>query len=296
MTELDQPEETEEQRLEREAKVRDWRARSALRSAPDLAQYVRAIAVGGKIETGETLREWTAPMRISASDAVDEMFSQLVDWRGRWQRWTPTTEPTAQPGVWRSGDQEVIGFAAGTTPQLAQILVRHQTSWLLEHADSITRQAGAGDYQENVTGIIWALRSKFPTRGHRDREVSPRPCPICGERAVGADWFVEGDPASVRVECAMCGHRIPVKRMRNNATDEWLPTVEVVTDPLIVSEERRLLLAKPLILPSEAAYLVGRTKRTVNRWITDGLATYAHWDGNRRVKLSEVRDWIETTR
>jgi excisionase family DNA binding protein len=276
---------------EEERRIRLWRSRSALNDAPELAMHVRSIAISGRAETGETLREWSAPMMITASDAVDEFFAQLVDWRLSFYRWLEPFRTPLLVTPWTNDEGEAVGFAAGTTPALAQILVRNQTSWLLAHSEAIALHPSGATFQEDVTQMVWSLRSKFPTRAHRERPVLSRPCPVCGELGVQAEWYVKNEPSSVKVECALCGYEIPVRKMRNGATDEWLPTTTVVTDPLIVTAERKALLAKPRILPSEAAYLVGVTKRTVNRWIADGLPTYAHWDRNRRVKLAEVRDW-----
>lgn len=285
-------EETDEERIAREAHVRDWRSRSALRAAAALATHVRSIAVGGKSETGETLREWSAPMRITASDDVDQFFAQLVDWRTYWQRWVPSTATASFTN--RSPTGEVIGFAAGTTPLLAGALVRYQTRLLLEWADTIATRDAATAYHEDVTNLVWQLRAKYPERRRPERPVSPRPCPICGLEAVQADWYVEGDPASVRIECTACGHRIPITNTRNGATAEWLPTTHISLDPKLIREERLQLLLKPLLRPSEAAYLVGKSTSQVNRWILNGLPTYKHpWQKYRHVKLAEVRDWIE---
>lgn len=284
---------TEEEHLAEEARLRQWRTRSALRAAPALATHVRSIAVSGNVERGETLREWTAPMRITAADDLDLFFAQLVDWRSYWQRWVPSTAMASFAN--RNPEGDVIGFAAGTTPSLAGVLVRYQTRLLLEWAEWIAERPAAELYQNDITGMVWQLSAKYPTRGGREKSVSPRVCPVCGEQGVQADWFVEGDPASVRIECALCGHRISVTSVKSGATAEWLPQTETSTDPVVIEEERRVLLAKPMLRPSEAAYLVRKSKAQINRWIIDGLPTYKHpWQPQKHVKLAEVREWILT--
>lgn len=206
-------EETDEEREARLARLRATRARKALQAAPDIALHVRAIATNGKIERGETLAEWTAPMRITATDDVDELFARLVEWVTSWSRVLVTLPTSVTMVAWSrmNGDEfEPLGMKAGTTPEGAAMLIRIQCMWLLTRDDVIAQHPSAAAYQNDILDFIWALRSKYPTAPRPERQVSPRPCPICREPSVGAEWFGP-ELEDVKVECAHCGHEIPLK-------------------------------------------------------------------------------------
>lgn len=258
MVELDIPanmsfEEIEQQRADELAA----RSRTLLRDAPDLVHHVRSIALASP-EGGETLRELNAPMRITAADAADAAFSQLVDWRVYWQRWIETTtrndarvfvsgdQATIQmPKPWSGRSGEVQGFVAGTTPGLAQILTRFQTRWLVDHADQISAHPVGREYHADVVNILAPLGAQFSISG-----------PI--------DLY---------------------------ATDQTHSATEYSRLPDDVQAERHKLLIKAYLLPSEAAVLVRVSKRTVNRWIGHGLEVFLH-DGKRYVRLEDVQAWM----
>lgn len=57
-------------------------------------------------------------------------------------------------------------------------------------------------------------------------------------------------------------------------------------------EIRRELTSRKFLTPSEAAFVIFKSKATINRWILAGLKTYTdQHDGRRYVILSEVHDF-----
>lgn len=43
----------------------------------------------------------------------------------------------------------------------------------------------------------------------------------------------------------------------------------------------------------EAAFIVGKTARTINRWIASGMKVYRHpVHGNRYVRARDVTEWV----
>jgi hypothetical protein len=221
------PVETEQQRLEREARelavLRDRRARRSLREAPGLVMYVRSVSIGGQSERGETLVEWSAPMRIAAADASDAVYAQLVDWVTYWAGVLEVAPPSSAVVASRNfqwahksagfKDAAVLGFKSGTTPEGAYLLVKLLTMWLLTHADRIVAVEDAGAveaYQDDVSRLVRELRGQFPTAPRPQRDVVSRECPKCCVEAVGAEWGSE-DVRDVRVFCGSCGFVVPVK-------------------------------------------------------------------------------------
>lgn len=58
---------------------------------------------------------------------------------------------------------------------------------------------------------------------------------------------------------------------------------------------RRRLIARQLLLPAEAAFLVGKSKRQINRWIRAGLNSYEDSEtGQKYVRLAEVHAWRDS--
>jgi hypothetical protein len=192
--------ETEE---EAAARIRGWRARKALEQAPELMEFVRSIAVGGQSERGETLPEWTAPMRITAAEESDSVYAQLIDWVSFWAEVLDSPPPAVHLSAWRARE-EVQGFRPGTTSNGAHILTRLLTMWLLQRSERIAEHPTAQAYQDDVCGLIWSLRAKYPTAPRPEKLVNPRPCPKCGELGVQAGWGSENE-LDVTVECMICG-------------------------------------------------------------------------------------------
>jgi hypothetical protein len=205
----DIPELTSEQLAEQAAalaKILGVRAHRALLDAPEIAMHVRGIATNGKVERGDTLPEWSAPMRITATDDLDEMYAQLVNWVIYWAE-TLEVQPPASTVVAWSNAKEVQGFRAGTTPDGAAMLVRLQTMWLLGKHEQITASDAGPAYLLDVSRFVFAVNAKYPSKQPRPKQVSPRPCPVCSEPTVGAEWASE-DVLDVRIVCDHCGHEI----------------------------------------------------------------------------------------
>lgn len=212
------------------AQVRAWRARSALRSAPDLAMHIRAVALSGKTERGDELveesgeisrglREWVAPMRISATDDVDDLFVRLLEWVEYWSAVLEVGAPLRATRAWRNfqhshrsagyQDAEVRGLKPGTSPEAARRLVHLLTRWLMEQTESINGSEAAPGYHEDVLAMMSALRGRYPIAPKPEKEASPRECPLCGMPAVLADWAMGPTSSSgVAVWCSMCGQDV----------------------------------------------------------------------------------------
>jgi hypothetical protein len=222
---------------EAEARIRQFRTSKALGQAGELAHYVRGLITAGKVERGETLPEWSAPMKITAADDLDALFAQLVDWVTYWSRQLEFM-PSSTAVVAHRNSNGVQGFKAGTTPEGAAMLVRIQTMWLLNRAAQINRHPTAAAYHENITELIWSIRSRYPTAPRPPKPVSSRPCPICSEPAVGAEWF-SADLHDVLIRCEHCGHEIEPSR---NSVSNWLDaddTMLVRSDLCGVGEHTR---------------------------------------------------------
>jgi hypothetical protein len=184
-----------------EALLRAQRARTALRMAPDLAAHLRTMLTpsDGRTEPGE-LPELRTPLLTDVADAADELFAVLLEWATAWAITFDETEPVAAAYAHRNyqdshpgeghRDARLEGFRAGTTPKQAAALTRAITAYLLPRHDAIAEQPAAPVYFDEVTALVWRLRSASGlTKPHPTREPSPRPCPLCGEYAVRAEYF-----------------------------------------------------------------------------------------------------------
>lgn len=184
-----------------------WRARGALQEAPEVVAHVRSLVVDadGRTEPGETLRIDSTPLRVTPTDAADEMYAQLVSWVLYWAERLELPAP-ATAVAW-SNMREVQGFRAGTTTQGAALLTRLQTMWLLTHHDAIVADEYGPQYIADITGAIWKLRNRYPMRdrGTRDQPSASRPCPLCKGDTVDVHWFSEEDQDLPVVLCSLCG-------------------------------------------------------------------------------------------
>lgn len=201
--------ETEEQAA---ARIQAFRLRRALEDAPAQFQFVQSIAVGGQGEKGETLREWSAPMRITAADDVDAAFKPLIEYAMFFAEKLNLPISALTAAAW-SVRREVRGFRAGTTPEGAWAIVQVQTMLLLVHWERIAETVYFDNYAKRMSEILWELRSHYPMNDRKPRDVFPRACWICGEYAVGAEWG-DGDAADVTVSCEHCGDVLPSSSFR----------------------------------------------------------------------------------
>ena len=201
--------ETEEQAAVR---VQAFRLRRALEEAPEQVAFVHGLAISGKGEVGETLREWSAPMRISAADAADETFAQLVNLVAYLAEDLNIPAPAANAFAWRNR-KDIQGFRAGTTSEGARLLTHLHTAWVLINSEQIARHPQYAQFAKDTVGFLWDLRSQYPMTDRKPRDVFPRPCPTCDECAVGAEWG-DGDAADVTVSCSHCGETLPSASFR----------------------------------------------------------------------------------
>lgn len=90
------------------------------------------------------------------------------------------------------------------------MLVRLQTMWLLGRHEQIAAHPTGATYLQDVAQFVFAINARYPSKEPRPKQVSPRPCPLCGEATVGAEWTSE-DVLDVTVVCEHCGHQIDAK-------------------------------------------------------------------------------------
>jgi hypothetical protein len=57
---------------------------------------------------------------------------------------------------------------------------------------------------------------------------------------------------------------------------------------------RRELIDRRWVTPSEAAFLIGKSKRMLNRWCTAGMPHRIDSTGQRWIRVQDVHDWIAT--
>lgn len=195
--------ETDEERAER---IQRWRLHRALVEAPDLLAHVRSIAIGGRSERGETLGEWTAPMRITAADDVDDVYGQLIDWVV-WAAEELKLSPASVSVVAWSIDEKVHGFRAETTIEAARLLTSINTGWMLTHEAQLEGWANYMAFRDDVLQLLWSLRAKYPMQKGREKVTTGRECPACGEHSVSASWWSE-EMREVDVSCAACGYQL----------------------------------------------------------------------------------------
>lgn len=198
--------ETAEQRHER---IQEWRLWKALQSAPELFTHARTIALS-RSETGETLREWNAPMRITTEDDSSERFARLSEWVDYFATTLNIAPPVSRLAARRIDNGEVQGFRAHTTPDGAGLLVNLLTSWLSIHAERMQTDASYVIYRDDVLEFMGELRRKYPLDPGRPRDVLPRPCPECGIPGVQAEWW-SANTNDVEVACAICGYTLEPK-------------------------------------------------------------------------------------
>jgi hypothetical protein len=81
--------------------------------------------------------------------------------------------------------------------------------WLLNRHELIAALPQAAEaYFEDVAQLVRAVDAKYPAKEPRPRDVSPRPCTVCGEPAVGAEWS-SAEVRDVVISCEHCGEVFP---------------------------------------------------------------------------------------
>ncbi|MBF4602815.1 hypothetical protein [Curtobacterium sp. VKM Ac-2884] len=187
------------------------RARRRLVEAPELVEYVRIRRQpGGAVRDGQPgapSRTPPAPLHIGALDDADQIYVDLVGHVRRWARdlSVSTLKVALRSGEWTT-DGVLLGFRSTTTPPGAARLVRDLTDWLLLHLDRIAAHAGGPAFLDEVAVAIEAVYSRFPLEARPDRPHWRRPCEVCGEFAVTADWAPDAEIRDVTVWCESCSH------------------------------------------------------------------------------------------
>lgn len=188
-------EETEEQQA---ARVIAFRARVALRKAPEIVGFVRARVGGLGAERGETDAHYATPLRPTPTDAADWLYTKLAEQVAFWvEELGMTPPPTLRAWrVTRDGVRDVNGFRAGTGPQVAQALTGVLCRWLGDREETIAAHEAAGDYQMAVAGAVFRVGAQYPLAPRPDRVTSPRSCEVCLQPSVSVEFFGESFAAA----------------------------------------------------------------------------------------------------
>lgn len=195
-----------DEQLERtEAEILEWRCMRALGEAAELAMHVRSLIVpgNGQGERGEEDPRERAPLRITPTDAADNLFANLLLWLDYWCEELGQAMPVSASVAW-SNYREVQGFRAGTSVEDASRLVGYVTGALRSMAAGIAMHGQGGVYHLEIVRLVGEVRGQFPLEQRKQRAASARPCPTCGELEVRADWYGVDD-TDVEVKCGHCG-------------------------------------------------------------------------------------------
>jgi hypothetical protein len=186
------------------------RARRRLAEAAELVEYVRIRRQpGGTVRDGQPSapsRTPPAPLHVGALDDADSVYVDLLTYVRRWaDELSIATLPLTIRHAWTI-DGAPLGFRPTVTPAGAAALVMNLTAWLLIHHDAIGRHAGGPGYFEDVAQLVEDVYARFPMEARPDRPHWRRPCEVCGEFAVTADWKPDAEIRDVTVWCESCSH------------------------------------------------------------------------------------------
>lgn len=187
-------------------------ARRTLNNASGLIAYTRSLAIPslGVMSDGmprATSKEAPLPFRADAIDDTDDAYARLIQWVTYWSEQLDVKPPATVVVVWKRDGQEQ-GFRAEATPAGAGQLVQILVTWLLIRWDAILADAGGRAFIDDVVEIFDALFGKYPRAPRKQRQVLPRPCPVCDHYAFGAEWQ-SADVADFILRCEHCGHEEP---------------------------------------------------------------------------------------
>jgi len=263
-------------------KVRRAKALAALRAAPETAARLRASGIpsDGRTEA-DVLPEWRTPLVTGDVDAADALFIALRDWTEIWAARLHLEAPT--PGAWMRRDGTPLGFRAGTSPEVASLLVTSVASWLLYHEAEIAAAATAKEYHDAVTRAVWSQHDRTPSarRSKIVSEASDRSCPACGADEVRGEFFGESleaaeargedlvdEVAGVTVRCAYCGWK-PDARLSSVA--RWL-SGDASKSNRNTPERQDFDLEYWTI--DQAAKHFGFSTATIRKYVREGLPTH----------------------
>ena len=193
------------------------RTRTALSQAPELVAHLRAVMLpsDGRTEAGVDQRIQRSPLLTSVADDADGVYGKLLEWCQVFVDKFRGDGPLARVWAVTDGDSpasaptvKVLGFHAGTTTEGARFLTGRAAGWLDSRLDRISELGVAKEFFEDVVSTVWGLRARHGLTRFRERPVTPRRCPDCGEAAVGAIWTSER-VTDVIVACVNCGWFLP---------------------------------------------------------------------------------------
>ncbi len=170
--------------------LRAVRAGAALQLAPELVGHIRSKVhpSDGRTERGVEIVQERTPLLTGVVDDADEVFALLHGWVDTFRS---SAHPTASG--WRRTDrhgiESVIGLPAHISAEGAGAMTKVLTLWLLQRTRMIQEHPAALDFYDEVTALIWDLRARHRLTSARDRQVLPRPCPVCGEFEVRVEFF-----------------------------------------------------------------------------------------------------------
>jgi predicted RNA-binding Zn-ribbon protein involved in translation (DUF1610 family) len=186
-----------------EAKLRAWRCKKALQSAPELVEFMRSMVA--RAERGESLPEAVVPLQTGIVQDADDLYTRLVEWVTYWHRLLVTLPPATTPAAWKIWEHaERTGLPAGVTPRGASALVQLQTMWLLQKQHQIQLHPSHETYQADIIKLLSKMRAAYPVEARREKPTFSRACPTCGEFTVTADWWSPRGE-DVDVKCEHCG-------------------------------------------------------------------------------------------
>lgn len=190
-----------------EAELLEWRCVRALGEVAELAMHVRSLIVpgNGQGERGEEDPRERAPLRVTPTDAADNLFANLLLWLDYWCEELDVATPVSARVAW-SNYREVQGFRAGTSVEDAGRLAGKVATALKALSEGIRGHQQGGVYHSEIVRLVGELRGQFPLEQRKQREASARPCPTCKHFEVRADWFGV-DRGDVEVRCSQCGWR-----------------------------------------------------------------------------------------
>jgi hypothetical protein len=187
-------------------------ARRALNNAPGLIAYARSLAIPslGTMSDGmprAASKEAPLPFRADAIDDTDDAYARFIQWVTYWGETLQVKPPATIVVVWKRGDDEQ-GFRAEATPAGAGQLVQILVTWILIRWDAILADTAAKVFVDDVAEIFDPLFGKYPRAPRKQRQVLPRPCPVCDHFALGAEWASD-DVEDFALRCDHCGHEEP---------------------------------------------------------------------------------------
>ena len=194
------------------------RTRTALSQAPELVAHMRSLMLpsDGRTERGVEQPIQRTPLLTGVVDDADTVYVSLLEWARYWfLEFRETRAPFARARAVTDLDSpvsapevKVLGFHSGTTPEGARFLTGSVAGWLSGRLERIAESGPSRVFFEDVVSSVWGLRARHGLTRFRERPVTPRRCPDCGEAAVGAVWTSD-KVTDVIVGCQMCGWFLP---------------------------------------------------------------------------------------